>query len=112
MEALLCIINALIRCTTKQAETIFGIGLPKILSTALANDSTPVILYGLECLEKLLEKGQIIKDEEDADHNPFLFDLDAEGTLSKLEQLQHHKNQDIYNKVSGIIDKFLEYQAE
>lgn len=105
-------INALTKCSIKQAEVIEGLGLPKIISTALANDNAMVVLYGLDCLEKLLEKGKIIQDEEAQDQNPFLYNLQSEGTLTKLEALQYHKNENVYKKVSEIIDKFLEYNQE
>ena len=78
-----------------------------MLNSILSNDNVKLVITGLEVLETVLVKGRAIQDDESLERNPFLYDLESENMFPKIENLQHHASDKVYEKVSDIIDKYL-----
>lgn len=108
-EAIICFVNALNISNSTQAKIIAHLGLTRVLRQTLASDSTKVVLTGLECVDYLLKQGRKIQEESHLAHNPFLLDLESEGAIQTIEGLQGHQSDEVYKKVSEIIDTYFEY---
>lgn len=83
-------------------------GLIKIIPQVLSSSSADLIMAGLECLHCILAHGKKAQEMDDEPINPYLFPVESEGIIVKLEELQNHPSNEIYKKVSKIIDTFFE----
>lgn len=86
--------------------------MAKVLCVALNSERERVIICGLSCVKTILEKGKIIQEEEKLETNPFRYDMESEGTATFIENLQHHRSDEIYGKVSKIIDAYFESEQK
>jgi len=73
-------------------------GIPAMCNVLDMGDSK-MIMVGLEALEKALEIGE--KYDRAYDHI-----IDEHDGIDKLEKLQEHQSEDVFNKVVQIIDTF------
>lgn len=87
-------------------ESILNLGVIRAMPVLLNSDSSRVVMRGLELLDWILRKGDAVKGEYDSNLNPVLFDLESEGVIKFIEALQQHPNDDIYKKVSNLIDRY------
>lgn len=70
------------------------------------SDDTNVLLNALMCYEALLEKGELLMEEESLNGNPYVLELEKENSLKTFEQLQKHKSKHVFEKTAAIIDKY------
>jgi len=112
VEALIAFVNAINVCDFRQAKIIVRLGLSKILGQALNSENDKVVRMGLDVVEVILAKGKLIQEEEQLEINPLRVDLESEGTIHFFEKLQFHRSDEIYTKVSKMIDTYFEVQQE
>jgi len=67
--------------------------------------SSKIILVVFACLEKLLE----YEEHSNKNYNIIIMKmLEESGGLQKLDELQHHPDDAVYNKLESIIKRFFE----
>lgn len=67
----------------------------------------------LEALGTLLSAGAFLgKSKGGADANPFLVPFDEADGVEKLEALQEHHNEEVYEKAVGILEKFFQEEGD
>ena len=59
----------------------------------------------LEATGTLLEAGETLAKSKGGD-NPFLVPFDEAEGVDKLEALQEHHNEDVYQKAVGLLEKY------
>ena len=68
---------------------------------------TSLLETTLECLGYVLHLGAQFKNEN---KNPFVQDLFAENLVPRLEELQYHDSDKVYEKVSYILSSFFDLE--
>ena len=84
-------------------ENLIDNGLLKIICECIKGDNKNEIIIGLEALSNLLSFGEkyningqnLIRDE-----------VEKIGMYDFLEKLQHHRNENIYEKAYALVEKF------
>lgn len=71
-----------------------------------------IVSVALEGLENILRVGQKEKDASGAEYNEYSQTIEAVGGLDKIEQLQQHSNQDVYEKAVRILEVFFVIDEE
>jgi len=76
----------------------------------LMNTDARIILVGLEALENILKIGE--KDSKETGINEYATIVEECHGLDKLEQLQNHQNQEIYEKSVNILETYFAAEEE
>jgi len=76
----------------------------------LTNTDARIILVGLEALENILKVGE--KDSKETGINEYASIVEECHGLDKLEQLQNHQNQEIYEKSVNILETYFAAEEE
>jgi len=88
-----------------RATTLVTLGvIPGIVKMLEVNDPAMQKLM-LEATGTLLEAGETVAKSKGID-NPFLVPFDEAEGVDKLEALQTHKNEDVYEKAVGLLEKY------
>jgi len=74
------------------------------------NTDARIILVGLEALENILKIGE--KDSKETGINEYATIVEECHGLDKLEQLQNHQNQEIYEKSVNILETYFAAEEE
>ncbi|MEW5301142.1 MAG: hypothetical protein WDW36_004021 [Sanguina aurantia] len=108
-EAAWAISNATSGGTADQIKFLVHTGCIKPLCDLLVANDTRIITVALEGLENILKVGETIKKLPGGDGtNPFSQLVeDAEG-LDKIESLQDHPNEDLYEKAVHILEVYFD----
>uniref|UniRef100_A0A061QX28 Importin subunit alpha n=1 Tax=Tetraselmis sp. GSL018 TaxID=582737 RepID=A0A061QX28_9CHLO len=107
-EAAWAISNATSGGTHDQIKVLVQHGCIKPLCDLLIVNDTRIVTVALEGLENILKVGESIKEQGLAASNPFGDLLDEAEGLDKIEGLQNHENQDIYEKAIKILETFFD----
>lgn len=83
-----------------------GIGVLDCFCSVLNETDGNLIAIALEGLENMLTFGAIIAQQEKT-HNKILEELDAKGGLRRIEALQNHGNNEVYERALKILDNFV-----
>lgn len=95
-----------------QIRTMVEMGCIKPLCDLLTCNDARIVTVALEGLENILKVGVCDKEEGGAAVNPYAERIhEAEG-LEKIEQLQTHNNDDIYNKAVKILETYFGLEEE
>lgn len=70
-------------------------------------DDAKTIEIALECLYQILSVGEKIKGKE---KNPLVLDIFNLNAVDKLEKLQYHDSEQVYENVSNLLQKYFEIQ--
>ena len=62
----------------------------------------------LEGIKSLLAHGVDIANQQNSEINPFLEILETDGGVQKIESLQTHANNEVYQKAFAILENFFE----
>jgi len=76
----------------------------------LANSDSRIVLVGLEALENILKIGE--KDAKETGINEYSNIIEECRGLDKLELLQNHQNQDIYEKSVNLLENYFAAEEE
>jgi len=88
-----------------RAMTLVTLGvIPGIVKMLEVNDPAMQKLM-LEATGTLLEAGETVAKNKGTD-NPFLVPFDEAEGVDKLEALQTHKNEDVYEKAVGLLERY------
>mmetsp|Transcript_588 Transcript_588/g.1321 ORF Transcript_588/g.1321 Transcript_588/m.1321 type:complete len:546 (-) Transcript_588:4676-6313(-) len=108
-EAAWAISNATSGGTADQIRVLVNAGCIKPLCELLTVNDTRIITVALEGLENILKIGEQMKKMPGSNgNNPFAQMIeDAEG-LDKIESLQDHPNEDLYEKAVHILETYFD----
>jgi importin subunit alpha-6/7 len=79
--------------------------LPRLSKMFLVKD-LKTVLVSLEGLDKLLNAGKRRMENEGLMRNPYAVLVEECGGIEVIDKLQKHKNENVFNLVSDIIDKY------
>ena len=105
-EAAWAISNATSGGTPEQIKYLVEQGCIEPLCNLLDIHDARIISVALEGLENILRVGQREKDTSGAEYNEYARTIEAVEGLDKIEALQHHTNQEVYEKALRILEVF------
>lgn len=105
-EAAWAISNATSGGTPEQIKYLVEQGCIEPLCNLLAVHDARIVSVALEGLENILRVGQKEKDASGAEYNEYARSIESVGGLDKIEGLQHHSNQEVYEKALRILEVF------
>jgi len=111
-EAIWAIANATSGGSVSHTFTLVHRGLLNILNEALDRDDTKLTLLTLEAVGNILEAGALYQRHSDEGQNLCAGQIDKIGMLTKIEDLQTHPNNEIYNKVVELIEEYYDHDVE
>eukprot|EP01080_Neovahlkampfia_damariscottae_P003901 gene3901-7114_t len=103
-EAAWALSNATSGGTSKQIKYLVTRGILKPFCDLLTVKDTKVINVALEAIDNILQAGE--KDAEDNGENKYLEMIEEAGGIEKIEELQQHEDQEIYEKVMRILENY------
>jgi len=106
-EAAWAISNATSGGRDDQIRRIVSDGVIPPLCELFTCSDPKIVLVAMESIENILRVGQS-DAESDGIPNKFAEFVEECGGLDKLEELQQHQNEDIYNKAVGILGTFFD----
>ena len=78
--------------------------IPAMVNMLDVNDAAMQKLM-LEAVGTLLEAGEMVAKQKPGTDNPFLVPFDEADGVDKLEALQSHHNEEIYEKAVALLEK-------
>lgn len=105
-EAAWAISNATSGGTPSQIKYLVEQGCIEPLCNLLNVHDARIVSVALEGLENILRVGQKEKDTCGAEYNDYARAIEAVGGLDKIESLQQHSNQEVYEKAVRILEVF------
>lgn len=103
-EAAWAISNATTGGEKKQIDFLLKFNPLPALINLLDSSDIKIIKVILEGLENILENGEI--SEELHNKNTYVLQIEKAGGLEKLEKLQQHPNDEIYESAIKILERF------
>jgi len=103
-EAAWSISNATSGGSPEQIKYLVNQGCIKPLCDLLTCNDPRLVTVALEGIENVLKAGE--HDANAATANPYTTFVDEAEGLDKLEQLQHHNNEDVYKKAVHILETY------
>lgn len=111
-EAIWAISNCTASANPQQFDMLVQKGLIRALGSVLNSNNVRVIAVALEGLENVLKTGQEHFRDPDTGDNRFGIVFETLGYLDVLEELQNHKNHQIYKSALKIIEKYFSDEEE
>lgn len=111
-EAAWAISNATSGGTPMQVKYLVEQGCLEPLCNLLTVHDARIVSVALEGLENILRKGQKEKDTSGAEYNDYARAIEAVGGLDKIEALQQHSNQEVYEKAVRLLEVFFMAEEE
>lgn len=105
-EAAWAISNATSGGTPGQIKYLVEQGCIEPLCNLLGVHDARIVSVALEGLENILRVGQKEKDTSGAEFNDYARAIEAVGGLDRIEALQQHSNQEVYEKAVRILEVF------
>mmetsp|Transcript_22108 Transcript_22108/g.32889 ORF Transcript_22108/g.32889 Transcript_22108/m.32889 type:complete len:527 (+) Transcript_22108:106-1686(+) len=87
-------------------------GCIQALSDLLRLSDVRIISVALDALENILKVGQIRAEKSRDMINPYAAKMEALESVDTLEQLQHHKNNEIYKKVAYMLETYFDAEED
>lgn len=110
-EAAWAISNATSGGTHDQIKYLVSAGCIRPLCDLLTCADVRIVTVALEGLENILKVGETEKELQGANgNNPYAELVDEAEGLDKIEELQNHNNEDIYNKAIGILEAYFDVE--
>jgi hypothetical protein len=109
-EALWAVCNAVAAANPQQVFVLVQAGTLLALCSVLKTKESSLLVVALEGLRHFLEKGKVHFTTEGI--NPFADIVSSSGGLEKLEELQSHPNQKVYEKVYNLIVTYFEVEDD
>jgi importin subunit alpha-1 len=111
-EAAWAISNATSGGSAEQIKYLVDQGCIKPLCDLLDAKDARIVTVALEGLENILRMGQKEAEERGLPTSEYGQQVDAEGGLDKIEQLQNPHQEEIYQKAMKIIQKYFGFEEE
>lgn len=111
-EAAWAISNATSGGSSTQIKYLVQQGCIEPLCNLLSVHDTRIVSVALEGLENILRVGENEKEATHAEYNEFARLVEAAGGLDKIEALQQHSNQDVYEKAVRLLEVFFAADEE
>jgi len=111
-EAAWALSNATSGGTHTQIRFLVQHGCIRPLCDLLACADARIVTVALEGLENILKVGACDVEETGASANAYATYIDEAQGLEKIEQLQHHANNDIYEKAVKIMETYFGFDEE
>ncbi|CAD8136216.1 unnamed protein product [Paramecium pentaurelia] len=83
-------------------------GLFNVFKHLLEGEDTQTMTVVLEALFNVLKRG----DQDFQDDNYYLTNLEQMGVIRRIEELQKHHNQNVYQKCFNILEQYYEAESE
>eukprot|EP01120_Amphizonella_sp_Union-15-10_P009009 TRINITY_DN3330_c0_g1_i1.p1 TRINITY_DN3330_c0_g1~~TRINITY_DN3330_c0_g1_i1.p1 ORF type:complete len:535 (+),score=109.97 TRINITY_DN3330_c0_g1_i1:64-1605(+) len=100
-EAAWAIANATSGGKSEQIDKLVQLGCIRPMCDLLDCPDSRIILVALENIDNILKTG-----EENGSLSEYLFQIDQEEGVEKLEFLQNHASQEVYDKAVAILEKY------
>mmetsp|Transcript_17524 Transcript_17524/g.44511 ORF Transcript_17524/g.44511 Transcript_17524/m.44511 type:complete len:546 (-) Transcript_17524:417-2054(-) len=107
-EAAWAISNATSGGTHDQIKHLVEQGAIKPMCDLLTVNDSRIVTVALEGLENILKVGESLKEQGLHPSNPFADMVDEAEGLDKIEGLQNHENQDIYEKAVKVLENYFD----
>ena len=111
-EAAWAITNATSGGTPDQVSALVELGCIPPLCELLTVMDSKIISVAMNGLDNILRVGEIIAKSSAGTLNPYASILEECGGLDKIEYLQSHDNEEVYQKAFEIIDKYFGAEEE
>ena len=111
-EAAWAISNATCGQVPEHIKYMVETGAMKPLCDLLEVQDARMITVALDAIENVLKVGQAEADRAGSDENPYAVSLEEADGLDKLEELQSHANNDLYEKAMGILEAYFGEEEE
>jgi importin subunit alpha-1 len=105
-EAAWAISNATCSQVPEQIEYLVQQNALKSLSDILEAQDARIITVALDAIENILKVGRTVAENAGSDENPYATALEEAEGLEKLEELQSHANDAIYEKAIAILESY------
>eukprot|EP01091_Cochliopodium_minus_P009610 TRINITY_DN239_c0_g1_i1.p1 TRINITY_DN239_c0_g1~~TRINITY_DN239_c0_g1_i1.p1 ORF type:complete len:525 (-),score=183.13 TRINITY_DN239_c0_g1_i1:117-1691(-) len=110
-EAAWAISNATSGGTPEQIRYLVKQGTIKPLCDLLTCNDPRIIIVSLEALENILKIGEL-DSKSNSGHNIFSDYIEEADGIEKIEQLQTHQNNEIYEKAVKILEQYFSAEQE
>lgn len=111
-EAAWAISNATSGGTADQIKYLVEQGCIEPLCSLLSVHDARIVSVALEGLENILRVGQKEKDSSGTEFNDYARSIEAVGGLDKIEALQQHSNQEVFEKAARILEMYFMAEEE
>lgn len=109
-EAVWTVANATSGGTKEQIRYLVEIGVLNPLVELLSLYDAKIVVVALEAITNVLQVGEDDKNENGLTSNRFAAMLNDNGGLDKIEGLQNHTNNEVYNNAMTIVETFFELE--
>jgi len=110
-EAVYILSNSTDTCTPAQIIRLLNNGVYNCLIELLDSDNEKILLGVLEGISNCLKWGKEFKLNNENGENKFAKQLRNSGGSEKLESLQNHPSDQVYQAVAQIIENYFEYDV-
>jgi len=105
-EALWALSNSTATCTPAQIIRILDNGVFGCLVDLLVEQDTRFLMVALEGVENCLKWGEQFNIKDESGTNKFVVEMENRGGIDKVEALQAHQSNDVYEKAVNIIERY------
>jgi hypothetical protein len=106
------ITNAISGGNDEQTKYLMKEGFLKAMVDLLTSHDVKVVTLCLEALGKVLKIGETMMNKGGSDCNPYALELEANGGLEALEDLQNHSHKKIHGMSGDLLDSYFEGEEE
>ena len=110
-EAAWILSNAVVRCNLDQLVYMFQYQILDCFCQLLDSEDSKTIEIVLDGLSHILKKGNNLGKAKGCE-NPFYAELERRGGLQKIEDLQKHKSQAVYEVALRLLEKHYELEDD
>jgi len=111
-EAAWALTNATSGGSEQQIRYIASQDAIRPLCDLLSVMDTKIVIVALNGIENILRSGEELIKENPASHNPYSIQVEECFGLDKIEYLQNHENEEIYQKAYELIETFFREEGE
>ncbi len=111
-EALYALSNSTAKCTPAQIIRILENGVFGCLIDLLDEDDPKFLCVALEGVENCLRWGSEFNMKDESGMNKFAAVMEYRGALEKIDTLQSHENNEVYEKASKILTTYFDGEQE
>lgn len=111
-EAAWCIANAVSGASNAQVVYFVQQQCIETLCDLLNLPDAPLLDMSLEALDRVLKVGARIMMSQKMQENPFRTKIEECHGVEKIEKLQDHPNEDIYNKATSILKAYFDVVSD
>ena len=105
-QAAWAISNATSGGTPEQINFLVAEGCVPPLCDLLENSDAKIVTVALEGLENILKVGATMAESSPTGENPHALTVERAEGLEKIDNLQNHENNDIYERAVKILEKY------